>query len=160
VLLSVLFSSHAKGTQKERPAAPVQPIPFSHRTHARLGLACLTCHVMPEPGWDMTYPEEAKCMDCHGTIKTESPAILKLAEYYKDHKRVPWVQIYKVPDYVLFSHKVHYRGAKIACEACHGPVAERDVIVKEKSTAMAACVDCHHEKGAPVRCNYCHNPNP
>ncbi len=115
---------------------------------------------MPEPGWDMTFPAEAKCIECHARIKADSPAILRLAEFSKEHKPVPWVRIYKIPDYVAFSHKAHSKKAKIGCEVCHGPVAERDVIAKEKPTSMAACMDCHREKGARVSCNYCHNPNP
>lgn len=104
----------------------------------------------------MTYPVEEKCMQCHASIKAEDPAIMKLARYYRERKRVPWVQIYKVPDYVYFSHKTHYKKAGIDCEVCHGPVAERDVITKEKPTSMAACVDCHKERGARLTCRTCH----
>lgn len=108
----------------------------------------------------MAYPDEAKCMECHATIKTESPAIKKLAGYFREKKPVPWIPVYSVPDYVFFSHKVHVQNAKLDCAACHGPVADRDVIVKEKPTSMAACVDCHHQRRAPDRCDTCHNPNP
>lgn len=108
----------------------------------------------------MTYPAEAKCMQCHSSIKTQSPAIIKLAEYYKEQKPMPWVQIYRVPDYVFFSHKAHYKKARVGCEVCHGPVAERDIITKEKPTSMMACMDCHIDRSASVSCNYCHNPNP
>jgi hypothetical protein len=141
---------------KSEPAKP-QPLPFSHKLHARLGLECFSCHPMPPPGWDMTYPAEEKCMQCHATIKTESPAIIKLAQYDKERKAVPWVQVYRVPDYVFFSHQTHYKKAEIGCEICHGPVAERDVITKEKPTTMMACMDCHKEKGAPVTCRICHD---
>jgi cytochrome c7-like protein/cytochrome c3-like protein len=159
ILFLCLFGRDESKAPKNNQTPP-QPIPFSHKVHAQMALACLDCHVMPEPGWDMTYPDESKCMACHGTIKRDSPAIQKLAEYYRDHKRLPWVQVYKVPDYVFFSHKAHYQKAKIGCEVCHGPVAERDVVTKDKPTSMAACVDCHAETGAPKRCNSCHNPNP
>lgn len=107
----------------------------------------------------MTMPPEAQCMQCHETIDAQSPAIKKLAAFLKERKPVPWVKVYTLPDYVYFSHSDHLK-AKIGCEVCHGPVAERDVITKEKPTSMTACMDCHRAKGAPVRCNTCHNPNP
>ena len=97
----------------------------------------------------MHYPPEEKCMICHATIMTDSPAIKKLAEYAAQKKPVPWVPIYVVPDYVYFSHRTHINKAKLDCEACHGPVRERDVFTKEKPTSMAACISCHKEKGAP-----------
>ncbi|MGH9397261.1 MAG: cytochrome c3 family protein [Terriglobia bacterium] len=149
----------AVGTDIQPPPKP-QPIPFSHKLHAELDLSCQYCHQLSKSGLDMTYPAEAKCMRCHATINTESPNIKKLASYYKEHKPVPWVQIYQVPDYVLFSHKRHVEDAKIACKACHGPVAERDVIKKEKPTSMASCIHCHSQSGARTTCNTCHNPNP
>jgi len=140
----------------EQPAR-AQPIPFSHKLHTRFVQRCEDCHAMPDPGWDMTYPAEAKCMECHATIKNGSPAVVKLAEYWKEQKPVPWVQIYKVPDYVFFSHKVHWKKAGIACEVCHGSVTEREVVTQEKPTTMAACVDCHRERHAAVTCRSCHN---
>ncbi len=143
----------------EQPVKP-QPIPFSHKLHGHLGLECQSCHEMPGPGWDMSYPAEAKCMVCHASIKTDSPPIAKLVAFYKDHKPVPWVRVYKIPDYVFFSHKAHLKKPGVSCDVCHGSVTERDVLTKEKPTSMKACVDCHAERGAPVRCNYCHNPNP
>src|SRR5690349_1993032 len=59
-----------------------QPIPFSHKTHAAIGLACKDCHAMPGAGKRATFPAEARCMACHASIKSDSPAIQKLARYY------------------------------------------------------------------------------
>ncbi len=156
-LAVVLLLTLAASGQK-RQAAPRQPIPFSHKTHVALGQRCLDCHAMPEPGDLATFPKEAKCMSCHTAIKAESPAIVKLAEYYKEKKPVPWVRIYKVPDYVFFSHQNHHKKAKIACETCHGPVAERAVMTREKPASMLSCMDCHDQMGASNECNFCHNP--
>ena len=64
-------------------------------------------------------------MECHGNTSTKSPAISKLIAYYHEHKEVPWVKIYTLPDEILFSHKRHIKG-KVECTACHGPVAERE----------------------------------
>jgi hypothetical protein len=138
------------------PSAPVQPIPFSHRTHiAAGGLDCKSCHPVPDPGDFATIPETSKCMSCHHTVKKDSPAVQRLADFHNDKKDVPWRRVYRIPDYVYFSHKAHLAKG-IACESCHGPVRERDVLRKEKETSMAACMDCHRAKQASLACNYCH----
>jgi len=135
-----------------------QPIAFSHKLHTQFIQKCGDCHAISEG--DMTYPPESKCMQCHETIAAESPEIKKLTALYKEHKPVPWVQVYVLPDFVFFSHDVHHTKAKIDCETCHGAVRDRDVIIKEKPISMSACVDCHQMKKAPVKCDTCHNPNP
>lgn len=132
-----------------------QPIPYSHKTHVTLGVKCAYCHTMPGKGEAATFPDEAKCMACHDSIKKDSSAIQTLADYYSQKKPVPWKRVYLLPENIWFSHKRH---ATSTCETCHGPVAERDVIVKEKPTTMASCMACHDETQAPNECNTCHNP--
>jgi hypothetical protein len=132
-----------------------QPIPFSHRAHTAAGVKCLDCHAIRKPGFAAGLPKEETCMACHSTIKTDSQSVQKLANYFKDKKPVPWVRVYRVPDYVWFSHESH-KVAQIACETCHGPVAERDVLTKEKPTSMASCMECHAARKAPNECNFCH----
>jgi hypothetical protein len=138
-------------------AAAPQPIPFNHKQHVSLGIKCLDCHPIRKPGFSAGIPGEAICMGCHATIKASSPAIQKLAEFHKTKKPVPWVTVYRVPDYVWFSHEVHYREARVDCVNCHGPVAEREVIVKEKPTSMNSCMNCHEKHGAPNECDVCHD---
>jgi cytochrome c7-like protein/class III cytochrome C family protein len=145
----------AQSVEQKPPAA--QPIPFNHKQHAAAGVKCLDCHVIRKPGFAAGIPGEATCMGCHATLKTDSPAIQKLAQAFKEKKPVAWVKIYRVPDYVWFSHDVHYREAKVDCASCHGPVAERELIVKEKPTSMASCQQCHESRGAPLECNTCHD---
>ena len=55
--------------------AAEQPIPYSHRKHVALGLECTACHTTPGKGEAATFPNEAKCMQCHTAVKKESPAI-------------------------------------------------------------------------------------
>ena len=153
-LIAIAYTMDRGSFSTDVAVVKEQPVPFSHRRHAPF-LKCLECHQVL--GWEMSYPAEERCMQCHATIRSESPAILGLARYYKLHKPVPWVRVYRLPDYVFFSHKAHYVKARIACEGCHGPVSERDVIVKEKPTSMSACVDCHTANRAPVTCHACHD---
>jgi hypothetical protein len=152
--LAVLAFVFAARAAEEPPAA--QPVPFSHKTHADVGIKCLDCHAIRKPGFAAGLPKDETCMGCHATIKTGSPAVQKLAAHAKAKKPLPWVRIYRIPDYVWFSHEAHHKDAGIGCEACHGPVAERDVLTKEKPTSMKACMDCHAARKAPNDCNFCH----
>jgi hypothetical protein len=127
-----------------------QPLPYSHKTHLAFGLNCGSCHKNPDPGEVMTYPPETFCMTCHQSVKTDSPNIQKLAAAAKENKPIPWVPVYRLPSFVYFSHRVHTE-AKVACEKCHGPVRERDVITKEVAINMDFCVACHKASNAPVQ---------
>lgn len=138
-------------------AAPAQPIPFSHKVHTAQQIKCADCHPIRDPGFQAGYPKESACMACHATVKTESPAIRKLAEYAKTRQPIPWVKIYKIPDFVWFSHASHAQEAKIACADCHGPVASRDVLAKERPTDMASCMDCHSRRAVSNACDFCHS---
>jgi len=137
--------------------AAEQPIPFSHKVHAGAGLKCDDCHTLPGNGREAGLPAESKCMACHVAIKTESPHIARLAAHAREKKPVRWERLYRVADYVFFSHKRHVVKGGAACADCHGPVAERDVLAKEKPTSMKACMDCHEERGATNECNVCHD---
>jgi hypothetical protein len=137
---------------------PEQPVPFDHKLHVGLGTKCLDCHTIQSPGFAAGYPPAATCMACHAAIKADSPHIQKLAEAEKSQKPVEWVKVYKVPDYVWFSHQTHVTDAKVSCDTCHGPVAERQAIFKEKPTSMVSCMDCHAQHEAPNDCDLCHNP--
>ena len=120
--------------EKLPQAPPTQPIPFNHKT-----------------------PKEVVCMGCHVTIKKDSPSIRKLAEFARSKTPAPWARVYSVPDFVWFSHAVHVKEAKLECETCHGPIATRAAVFKEKSTNMASCVACHTERVASNGCDTCHS---
>ena len=137
---------------------PAQPLPFSHKNHAgALKLQCKMCHPSPDPGQSMTIAAPSVCMQCHSAIKTDSPAIQKLAQYAAENKPVPWVRIYEIPAYVDFSHRAHI-AAKNTCEDCHGKVAERDALYREVNLNMGTCMDCHAGKRISTNCNFCHDP--
>ena len=103
----------------------------------------------------MGIPEGLKCMGCHATVKADSPSIQKLAAMAKRPGGVPWVRVYQIPSYVVFSHKTHVL-AGATCETCHGPVAERVQMKKETDISMGGCMSCHREKKAPNECTSCH----
>jgi formate-dependent nitrite reductase cytochrome c552 subunit len=71
---------------------------------------------------------------------------------------VPWVRVYDTPDYVFWDHGAHLR-ANVACVECHGPVAERDVIVQETDVVtMLGCRRCHDQRQVFTDCGDCHEP--
>lgn len=136
---------------------PAQPIPFNHKTHAAAGLTCLGCHTIAAPGDLAGFPGAAFCLGCHDTVKKDSTAIQTLKAFAGERKPIPWVRIYKLPGFVYFSHQVHHKQGHVACEVCHGPVADRDIVVREKSVAMADCMKCHDQYKAPNGCDLCHD---
>lgn len=137
------------------PEPPKQPLPFSHKLHVAQGLKCQGCHISPDPGWEMTLPATAKCMGCHEDIAADKSTIKELARFHQDKEAVPWVRVYQKPDWVWFSHREHLEaGAK--CDRCHGAVAERDALWREKPITMENCMNCHRENKASNACNFCH----
>jgi hypothetical protein len=142
---------------KYTPPPPPQPIPFSHKQHLVMNLECKSCHEMPDPGDFAGLPSTARCMSCHSEVKRDSPSIQRLAGHHKDGKPVPWARVYRIPDYVFFSHKEHVARGRATCETCHGPVREREVLRKEKDLSMGACMECHRANNASVACDYCHD---
>ena len=155
ILLAV--AAQTPSTSKYQRAAPQQPIAFSHRLHAANGLPCAQCHPIPEPGDFATIAKPPVCMGCHASIKKDSPQIQKLAAFHTEGRRVPWAPVYRITDYVSFSHKKHTSAEGVTCETCHGPVAERDVLRREKDISMAGCMDCHRTFKISNDCLLCHD---
>ncbi len=79
----------------------------------------------------------------------------KLAEFNRRGEKIKWLHIYEVPDFVFFSHASHAKAGS-GCVACHGPVQDRDILAKEVSTSMVACMNCHVKKGVSTGCYLCH----
>jgi len=137
---------------------PPQPIPFSHKVHAGdLKQPCKSCHTNPDPGEMMTIVAAAKCMQCHASVKTESPAIQNLAAAAKENREIKWTRVYQIPGYVFFSHRAHLE-AGASCEECHGPVNTREQLFRETDISMGGCMNCHRLKKASLSCTYCHEP--
>jgi Cytochrome c7 and related cytochrome c len=82
--------------------------------------------------------------------------IKKLAEFAKSKTPIPWARVYAVPDYVYFSHALHVQEARVECETCHGPIAAREAVFKEKPINMSSCIDCHARHDASKGCDTCH----
>lgn len=156
-VMALLFTAAAQ-TQKEPPPAPTQPIPYSHKLHVgTLKLKCAACHANADPGELMGIPQASVCMKCHASVKTDSPAIQKLAESAKSGQPLKWVRVYEIPTFVMFSHRSHLE-AGATCQGCHGQVAERDQLFRETDISMGGCMNCHRANNASNDCAFCHEP--
>jgi len=152
-----------KAQQEPAPAvgtAVLQPLPFSHRAHTELGLKCAECHKGAAQGRAAAIPPESLCMNCHVTVKAQSPSIVTLTGFVKRREPVPWVRLYRLPDFVSFSHKRHFGKAQIACSTCHGEVEQQDSLAKKKSIGMQSCIACHDQRKANNNCDACHAVHP
>jgi hypothetical protein len=137
--------------------APPQPIPFSHKQHAgTLKLKCNMCHRNRDPGETMGIPAASVCLQCHSAIKTDSPAIQKVAEAAKNAKPIRWRRVYEIPSFVFFSHRTHLSAGN-TCEDCHGAVAQRETLSRETDISMKGCMTCHTIKKASNDCTTCHD---
>ncbi len=167
MLLFALMARLPANAQQVKPAplvpdtiaplpAPVQPLPFSHKTHLASGMTCTICHINPDPGTAMTFPVTATCMSCHLVIANNKPAIIRLHEYSDSDEKIPWIRVYQITAGVNWSHRVHL-DAGMQCEACHGDLSQTEGVAKTKAIeAMAVCISCHQEHQAPVECVSCH----
>jgi hypothetical protein len=136
--------------------APEQPIPYSHKQHLAFGLKCQECHTNPEPGRLMTFPETAKCMQCHVTISKDKPSIQKIAQYAASNQQIPWVRVYKVIPGVTWTHRAHL-SAGVKCETCHGDVSRISAMSEVTSVVtMYSCLSCHEMSHAKTTCETCH----
>ena len=159
-LLVLLLVGGAVGGIYLTQLSPDQPIKFPHSVHVSLGASCLFCH--PGATWGPTagLPSTAKCWGCHQQIPPTSPELVKLANFVKENKEIPWVPVTTVGDFVRFNHRPHV-AAGVACETCHGDIAKMTVAQKPFVQNMGWCLDCHKrmrpEQFAHLSdCSLCH----
>ena len=151
---------------------PDQPLPFSHKLHAGdLKIDCRYCHSGVEVSRHSSLPSLNICMNCHQSVKTDSPLIKKLSEAYYEEKPLAWKKVHLLPDFVKFSHFQHIKAGK-DCRLCHGEVEKMEVLTQENSLSMGWCVNCHRteseegklskdlkeggHKEIPINCSTCH----
>ncbi len=130
---------------------PDQPVPFSHRLHAgELGMDCRYCHNTVEKAALAAIPPAATCMNCHATVKPDSPKLAPIRESYESGKPVEWVRVHMVPDYAYFDHSVHVAGG-VGCVECHGRIDQMEKVTQIKPLGMSWCLDCHRKPESRLR---------
>jgi len=163
------------------PGAPRQPIFFSHLIHAgSFKIDCQYCHADARRSEYAGLPSVERCVGCHKIIGVQdNPEIQKIHDYAQRGQSIPWVRVFKVPEFTYFPHKAHI-AANLPCQGCHGPIEQMRVVgartgpnlvndltrlVGFKPAApaltMGLCVECHrvqnaeHGRRAPLDCVVC-----
>lgn len=150
-----LFDLFLKDYYK-RGYRPTQPIAFSHQVHVeKNGMECQYCHSGVAKSSFPTLPSTESCMGCHKAVKTDSPEIKKLKEYYDKGEPVPWKPVFSIPEHAHFNHQRHIK-AGVGCQSCHGQIQKMAVVERVSSMKMGFCVSCHRENGASIDCSVCH----
>lgn len=155
---------------------PVQPIHFSHKIHAGdNGIDCKYCHSSARVSKTSGIPALNVCMNCHKNIsevaETTADAdhskefydkqIQKLYDavgwdgraYTGESNPVKWVRVHNLPDFAYFNHSQHVTVAGVACQKCHGPVEEMEILEQHAPLTMGWCVNCHRETNVKTEGN-------
>ncbi len=164
------------------PGAPRQPIFFSHVIHAgSFKIDCQYCHADARRSEYAGLPSVERCVGCHKIIGVQdNPEIAKIHGYAQRGEPIPWVRVFKVPEFTYFPHKAHIR-ANLPCQGCHGPIEQMRVVgartgpqlINDLSRlvglkpappllTMGWCVECHRAQNAqgrqaPLDCVACHH---
>jgi hypothetical protein len=98
---------------------------------------------------------EGKCGQCHEFVPGSTSAVAGL-------EPLPEVKNPTIPDrwmeHTRFNHKAH---VQIACEECHGDVAQSEKSADVHFALIAVCVKCHSPQGeSPANCALCHSFHP
>lgn len=182
VLLATLVVLSRPGSAPRAAPGPTQPITFSHLIHAgQYKMDCQYCHPGARRGAAAGLPSVERCFGCHKVTAADRPEIQKLAGYAAEQKPIPWIRVFKVPEYVHFPHKSHIRG-EVKCQTCHGAVESMAVVgavtgqdpvndlvnlagfaPAPPALTMGWCVECHRtvnaseKRKAPLDCVACHH---
>ncbi len=147
---------------------PKQPIAFSHKIHAgQYEIECNYCHTGALKGKQANIPSPNICMNCHTQIRTGTNTgegeIAKIyaaigydvatGSYTGKQKPIEWVRIHNLPDLAYFNHSQHANVGGIACQTCHGPVQEMDVVKQYSLLTMGWCIDCHRKTDVNTKGN-------
>jgi hypothetical protein len=101
-------------------------------------------------------------MECHDPKEPlTDPVSLeekKLFEYFKKDKEIPWIRIYRVPDFVYFSHRRHVVHGKLDCKVCHADMTKREKPLSYEliKISMKNCIACHKKSKVNHDCVTCH----
>ena len=168
------------------PGAPAQPVFFSHVIHAtEYRIACEYCHADARRSAYAGLPSVERCMGCHKIIGAQdNPEIAKVHDAWRRGAPIPWVRVFRLPEFTYFPHKAHVR-AEVACQTCHGPIERMRVVgadtgrslgndllnlvglrPRPRPLSMGWCIDCHRARNAtrapgaapaPLDCVACHH---
>lgn len=137
---------------------PDQPIAFSHKIHAGdYKIDCNYCHTGVRKSKNANIPSPNICMNCHSSIKTESPEIQKIYAAIENNEPIEWVRIHNLPDLAYFNHSQHVQVGGVECQTCHGPIEEMEKVSQYAPLTMGWCINCHRETDVNTKGNDYYN---
>lgn len=149
--IPVLLSVSLSPTTTDVGYQPVQPIAFSHAQHAGdLKIDCRYCHSTVAQTSFASVPSTAVCMNCHASIKSDSPNLLTLRDRYADGGAIPWIKVHDLPDFVYFNHSAHVNQG-VGCTSCHGKIDQMPEVYQHEPISMGWCLDCHRNPEQHLR---------
>jgi hypothetical protein len=159
IFITWILAVNAIAFGRSKGFAPAQPIKFSHYVHAGQNKTdCNYCHYTAKISKTAGIPAGSICYNCHFLVRngTRSGAteIAKIIAHLEQQKPVEWVRIYKLPDFVFFSHEQHVSAGQINCEACHGNVKEMNRLYQVPDLSMGWCIDCHKTRKVNISNGY------
>jgi len=136
-----------------------QSILFNHIHHKEVAhLNCTFCHRYVERYRVAGVPNIELCQACHSSDAiSKRPEALKVVEYVKAGREIPWQRMYELPSFVVFPHWIHIQSG-VDCSICHGLTGLKDRPVKMVDrNYMEWCMDCHKKRRADIDCYTCHS---
>lgn len=133
---------HRSPYTTEVNVARQQPVPFSHKHHANMGIDCRYCHTAVEESGTAGIPPTKTCMNCHSMVWNEAPMLEPVRASFKSGQSLEWIRVHDLPQFVYFNHSVHVAKG-IGCSTCHGQVDEMPLVRKQNTLYMGWCLDCH-----------------
>jgi hypothetical protein len=148
IIITWILAVNAIAFGRSRGYSPAQPIKFSHAVHAGQNKTdCNYCHYTAKISKTAGIPPGSVCLNCHFLVRNGTRSgvteIAKVLGAIEKNKAVQWVRIYRLPDFVFFSHEQHVSAGGINCEACHGNVKAMDRLFQVPDLSMGWCIDCH-----------------
>jgi hypothetical protein len=146
----VLDALHKSDYVRQRGIAIEQPVPFSHKHHANLGIDCRYCHTSVETSSFANVPPTRTCMNCHNIMWNEAPMLEAVRQSWAKKEPLEWYRVHDLPDFVYFNHSAHLN-AGIGCATCHGRVDQMPLTWKQEPLYMQWCLECHRDPTPFIR---------
>jgi hypothetical protein len=159
VIITWILAVNAINFGRSKGYAPEQPIKFSHAVHAGQNkIDCIYCHYTAKLSKTAGIPPVGLCMNCHLLVRTGTRSgvteINKVVSANDNKQIIKWVRIYRLPDFVFFSHAQHVNAGKINCTACHGDVKNMHRLYQVPTLGMGWCIDCHDTRAVNISNKY------
>jgi cytochrome c553 len=158
VALALAAVGFAAGRVLLRPEERVvQPIAFSHATHAEI-TECVTCHEFFSEREHSGLPNLSVCLVCHEDPQTDGHEEEKIRRLAEAGGYDVFRKLFRLADHAYYSHRRHVSIADIECATCHGGIAETEEPPQRPlvDITMEFCVDCHERDGLESQCTDCH----